>query len=108
MSRYRDKYENAKQAAKHWHDSLMEVTNLNEELDKKVNVLETENKKLKKDISEIADKYKDRLNELQRDKILLEGKLLQLEETKKDLQERYNELKQDYREQQAWIRQKEK
>jgi DNA repair exonuclease SbcCD ATPase subunit len=70
--------------------------------------LEQENRKiiksLKKQLYETEEKYKDKVAKLEREKILYEGKNQQLEEARKDLQERYSELKQDYREQQRWAR----
>jgi len=59
-----------------------------------------ENKTLNKTIREMKkqeEKYKDKLSQLERDKLLSEGKIQQLEEARKDMYERYNELKQDYR-----------
>ena len=41
---------------------------------------------------------------MERDIILKDGKIHRLEDTKKDLRERYNELKEDFREQQRWNR----
>lgn len=71
--------------------------------------LETENKNLskvvrslKKQSAESEEKYKDKIARLEREKLLSEGKIQQLEDARKDLQERYNDLKQDFREQQRW------
>lgn len=71
--------------------------------------LENENKNLsktirnlKKQLSESDEKYRDKIARLEREKILSEGKIQQLEDARKDLQERYNDLKQDFREQQRW------
>lgn len=71
--------------------------------------LETENKNLskmvkslKKQLCEVEEKYKDKIARLEREKILSEGKIQQLEDARKDLHERYNDLKQDFREQQRW------
>lgn len=71
--------------------------------------LETENKNLsktirslRKQLSEADEKYRDKIARLEREKLLSEGKIQQLEEARKDLQERYNDLKQDFREQQRW------
>ena len=73
--------------------------------------LENENKNhiktiktLKKQLSEIEEKYKDKIAVLEREKLLFEGRIQQLEEARKDLQERYSDLKQDFREQQRWVR----
>jgi DNA repair exonuclease SbcCD ATPase subunit len=71
--------------------------------------LENENKNLvktvralKKQVTELEEKYKDKIARLEREKLLSEGKIQQLEDARKDLQERYNDLKQDFREQQRW------
>lgn len=64
-------------------------------------------KNLKKQLSEMDEKYKGKIAGLEREKLLSEGKIQQLEDTRKDLQERYNDLKQDFREQQRWGRTKE-
>jgi chromosome segregation ATPase len=76
-----------------------------------VDELETENKNmrrqirsLKKEIRSVEEKFKDRIAKLEREKLLSDGKIQQLEEARKDLKERYSELKQDYREQQRWSR----
>lgn len=61
-------------------------------------IQQKEIKSLKKQILEVEDRYKDKITHLERDKLLMEGKIQQLEDAKKDLQERYNDLKQDYRE----------
>lgn len=75
--------------------------------------LEGENKNFRKEIrglkrvnKELSDKYQSRISQLERDILLKDGKIQRLEEAKKDLKERYNELKEDFREQQRWNRQK--
>jgi hypothetical protein len=50
----------------------------------------------------MEEKYKDKIAILEREKLLSDGKIQQLEEARKDLYERYNDLKQDFREQQRW------
>ena len=129
MSVRRDKYDKAKSAAITWHNLLAESKQRIEELEKQnkqsneeVNrwkklsevlpdqntfeELELENKKnlktvkdLKKQLCETEEKYKDKIAQLEREKILHEGRIQHLEEAKKDLQDRYNELRQDMREQ---------
>lgn len=76
-----------------------------------VEELEAENKqhrreirKLKKELHDTEDRYKDKIVSLEREKLLSDGKIQQLEEIRKDLKERYNELKQDYREASRWNR----
>lgn len=56
-------------------------------------------KSLKKQLNETEEKYKDKISKLEREKLLYEGRIQQLEEARKDLQDRYCELKQDMREQ---------
>ena len=70
----------------------------NEQLENDLKTHHKEFKLLKKQINEL----KDKIVSLERDNLLKEGKIQQLDETKKDLQERYNDLKQDFREQQKW------
>ena len=60
--------------------------------------LEKLQKDLNREFHDREEKYKDKIAALERDKLLCEGKIQQLEEQCKDLRERYNELKQDYRE----------
>lgn len=76
-----------------------------------VEELESENKqhrreirKLKKELHDMDDRYKDKIAKLEREKLLSDGKIQQLEEARKDMKERYNDLKQDYRESQRWNR----
>lgn len=118
------KYEKAKEAARAWHHMLeikkKENKDLQDELERwkklsnelpdhsTVQELENENKNhiktiktLKKQLSETEEKYKDKIALLEREKIWT---IQHLEESKKDLQERYTELKQDFREQQRWVR----
>ncbi len=115
------KYEKAKNAARSWYNMYMEtkeelekINNENTKLQAEIQrwkklsedlpdpELESEYKTLKKQFSESEEKYKDKIARLEREKILSEGKIQQLEEARKDLQERYSELKQDFREQQKW------
>lgn len=76
--------------------------NLVEDLENENKVLSKTVKSLKKQLSEVEEKYKDKIARLEREKILSEGKIQQLEDARKDLHERYNDLKQDFREQQRW------
>jgi hypothetical protein len=46
---------------------------------------------------EREEKYREKINSLEREKMLMEGKIQVLVESRSDLQERYNELKLDYR-----------
>ena len=121
------KYEKAKEAARTWHhmlelsqkenkelrDELERWKKLSDELPDNLTVQELENenknhiktiKSLKKLLSETEEKYKDKIAKLEREKLLSDGHIQRLEEARKDLQERYNDLKQDFREQQRWAR----
>lgn len=114
MSVSRDKYERAKEAARAWHNELIKL----QDEQQKYTHLEEENKSLAQTIrelkrelsdrdkaaSETEQKYKDKIASLERDRLLFEGRIQQLEEARRDLQERYNELKQDFREHQKWTR----
>ena len=98
-----EKYEKARNAAKEWHRMYDE---LREETSQKVFELEEQNKqmlktvhKYKKQLKDIEDAHKEKIFSIEKEKILLEGRIQQLEDGKKELQERYNDLKQDYREQ---------
>jgi multidrug resistance efflux pump len=136
MSVNREKYEKAKEAAKVWYEKLEEKKIELEEAQKNIEYykaeaerwkhmvdqlpdtqtvedLETENRKLSKNLRQAnkqlhdsEEKYSDKIARLEREKLLAEGKIQQLEEARKDLQERYNDLKQDYREQQRWSKDK--
>jgi hypothetical protein len=73
--------------------------------------LENENKSfrkeirlLKRDNKDLVEKNINKISQLERDILLKDGKIQRLEEGNKDLKERYNELKEDYREQQRWNR----
>lgn len=120
---HRDKYERAKEAVIGWKEKYDEAQvkiglletdvarwkGMSEQLPDPhlVEQLETENRELfrtvrtlKKQINEIEEKYKDKIASLEREKLLADGKVQQLEEAKQDLLERYKDLKQDFREQQ--------
>lgn len=127
MSRYdSSKYEKAKEAARVWHEKYQNSKEENEqlktelkrmeafsnqlpdpelidELETKIQSLTKTNKKLKKELEDETEKHRGQIGLLEREKILLEGRIQQLEESRRDLQERYNDLKQDFREQQKWI-----
>lgn len=66
--------------------------------------LEIENKGLNKEIRNLkrdnkifGDKYRDKIIKLERDLFIKDGKIQRLEDTNKDLKERYIELKEDWR-----------
>jgi hypothetical protein len=67
--------------------------------------LEAENKRLRKDIRNLKrgnkiyeDKHRDKIIQLEKDLFVKDGKIQRLEDSKKDLKERYIELKEDWRE----------
>ena len=61
-------------------------------------------KKHKKEIREMNEYYKDKINKMERELIIKDSSIQRLEDSKKDLKERYQELKEDYRESQRWNR----
>ena len=80
MSVSREKYERAKTTILEWSRKFEEAS-----------------REHRKQISDIEEKYRNQIAQLERDKILLEGRVQHLEEARKDLQERYSELKADFR-----------
>ena len=75
--------------------------------------LETENKSIKREIRNLKrdiktndDKYRDKIVQLERDLFIKDGKIQRLEDTKRDLNERYIELKEDWREERRSNRKK--
>lgn len=117
-----DKYERAKEAARKWHALLEETREENARLleevvkwkkicenlpdEEEIKDLNRTVKILKKENRDLEEKYSQKNAVLEREKILLEGRVQQLEEANRDLRERYADLKQDYREQQKWSRDK--
>ena len=121
------RYERAKEAARVWHQKYTSEVerseNLAEQLkntdkeilrwkslaeslpdDDLIQSLEENNKNLsksvkslKKRISEIESAHQDAIAKMQRDRIILDGKIQHLEESCRQKQERYDELKEDYR-----------
>ena len=116
------KYEKAKYAVREWYSRLEKANNtiniltaevsrwkkLSEQLPDPIEIEELQHTihELKKQLSDMEDIYKDKITHLERTKLLNEGKIQQLEDAKRDIQERYVELKQDYREQTRWIHEK--
>lgn len=130
----REKYEVLKEKAQSWYERSKEFENKNRELSLSleksnsevkrwknysenvpdvgdIEELEAENKNnkktirsLQKELQDIREKHASRNASLERDIMLKDGKILQLEEIQKELKERYKELKDDYREQQRWAR----
>jgi chromosome segregation ATPase len=96
ISRVRGK---ANKVIREWQIAHAELTQRYEELKQSLGGSTPE--ELKKNISDMHrenQSLQDRIAVLQREKLLLEGRCQQLEEARKDWQERYAELKQDYRE----------
>ena len=83
----REKYEKAKHAARVWNEQYVQKCS-------ELAHLET----IVKDFAQKEDKLLEKISRLEREKLLCDGRIQQLEEARKDIQERYNELKQDFRE----------
>ena len=79
--------------------------NIINELENEIKILRKENKLLKRENTELYEKDKNKISQLERDIILKDGKIQRLEEAKKDMKDRYIELKEDFRECQRWYRQ---
>ena len=79
------------------NESDHELENVNRSLKKEI-------KSLKRDNNDLNEKYKNIISQLERDILLKDGKIQRLEESKKDMKDRYNELREDFREQQRWNR----
>jgi hypothetical protein len=90
-------------------DLLDKINDLNDEEQNNPNnefihQLETDNKSLRKEIRNLkrdskmfVDKHRDKIVHLERDLFVKDGKIQGLEDSKKDLTERYKELKEDWR-----------
>lgn len=114
MSVKKEKYDKAKHAVHAWHDKYEECKNerdalaqqlselpnndLVDEYEAELSHLKKQIRSLKKELQNSTKKYTERITALEREKILYEGKIQQLEDGKTDLRERYHELKEDYRE----------
>lgn len=80
-------------------------TELMDELENENKAFRKEIRFLKKENKELCEKDKNKISQLERDIMLKDGKIQRLEEAKKDLYDRYSELKEDFREHQRWSRQ---
>lgn len=80
------------------NDLMDELENENKTFRKEIRILKRDNK-------ELCEKDKNKISQLERDIMLKDGKIQRLEEAKKDLKDRYIELKEDFREHQRWSRQ---
>jgi FtsZ-binding cell division protein ZapB len=119
----REKYENMKHKVTKWYtectvlkEEVERLTKMNKSLSKENedlvdaytpdnHELETENKVLRKDIRNLKrdnkffeDKHRGNSIQLERDLFVKDGQIQRLEDSKKDLKERYIELKEDWRE----------
>ena len=107
----REKYDTLKNKALRWKEKCDDNDIIILKLEEDIEKLKTECEKLKvsvKNISnekhELVQKHKDYITKVERDIILKDGKIQRLEDDRKDTKERYKELKEDFREQQRWIR----
>ena len=75
-----------------------------EEFEIEISALKKELSDSKKEKKMISEKYRDKINLLERDIILKDGQIQRLEDTKKDLQERFSEMKDDHKELSRYIR----
>lgn len=81
-------------------DQVNDLNNFQKEPNKDMIELENENKSLIKDIRNLKkdnNLFSDKLVLLERDLFIKDGKIQRLEDAKKDLNERYLELKEDWR-----------
>ena len=81
-------------------DQVNDLNNFQKEPNKEMIELENENKALVKDIRNLKkdnNLFSDKLVLLERDLFIKDGKIQRLEDAKKDLNERYIELKEDWR-----------
>jgi len=88
---------------------LEEMTNENKNVsvpdNDLVDELEADSKSLRKEIRNlkrtnqiVEDKHREKIVQLERDLFVKDGQIQRLEDAKKDLKERYMELKEDWRE----------
>ena len=87
------------------NDTLSNNKELLDELENENKIFRKDIRCLKKENKTLVEDYNKKLANLERDILLKDGKIQRLEEAKKDNKERYNELKEDFREQQRWNRQ---
>jgi hypothetical protein len=81
---------NSKKQLEKLKGTMLEMHNLYQDLKKDFDTY-------REQTLEREDKYRERIHCLEREKLLMEGKIQVLTEARSDLQERYNELKLDYR-----------
>lgn len=110
------KYEKAKEACHVWSEKYEEAKEIIRDLEDELKNLQNEMqeyrdlkkelKTTKKLLQSNEKAYSEKITDLSTKNILLEGKIQQIEISKKELYERYLEIKQDYREQQGLKREK--
>jgi len=97
MSVSREKYEKLKDIIQEWSEKYEHLeAEYEAELECQKETKKTI-KTLKKELEDSRTKYEKKICDLERDKILAESKLQQIEESRKDLKERYTELKEEYK-----------
>lgn len=109
LDRFEDQVSNLRKENEALHHNIKNGTpdtELLDELENENKVFRKEIRSLKRKIKELNEKNRGKLSQMERDILLKDGKIQRLEEARKDLKERYNELKEDFREQQRWNRQK--
>ena len=105
----REKYENAKTALFAWQEKCKKLssenTSLKDQLENTLKELDDTGFEIEtltdtiKTLKKQIEVHKDKIVDLERKNMLDCANVQRLEDTCKDLRERYNELKQDYREQ---------
>lgn len=103
----RDKYERLKKKAYEWQESAQRYKQTITALEEELSDLAEEEKNGRKALKKIKDEETtllEKMSKMERDIILKDGKIQQLEDAKNDLSERYKELKEDFRESQRWNR----
>lgn len=121
----RKKYEELKQKAQKWQEEYYSIKEKSDDLQSQLETLENQLNKLdendnqyenetialkkevvsmKKDRKILCEKYQDKISQLERDIMLKDNKIQLLEDTKKDIYERYLELKEDNKEMSRYVR----
>lgn len=80
--------------------------NLIDELESEIQSLKKTIKHLSKNKKLLEATNREKIYKIEREMLLKDSKIQRLEEAKKELKDRYNELRDDYREEQRWLRQK--
>jgi chromosome segregation ATPase len=114
---YRDECESLKDENESLRERHAELRDVISDLEKSMSTLSThsdyaeqldsmkkEIQMLKKDKKRDMESYTTKLAQLEREIMLKDANIQRLEDTRKDLHERYDELRSDYKDQQRWIR----